>query len=92
MPGFRPKRNKQTRQQAEVPEPDQSTALDFSYLKMKASNGGPPIYAMTFEQIIEFIDEVTDKLGPGEESAMHHLNQMRRIFRRYLKYGDGNPD
>lgn len=91
MPGFRPKR-KQSEEHQQNPEPQENRPqLDFSYLKMRAPNG-VSIYAMTFEQIIEFVDEITDTLGPGEESAMFHLNQIRRILRRYIKYGDGNPD
>jgi hypothetical protein len=79
MPSFHPKRKK-------IAEPEtspDSTAIDFSYIKFYSRQGGE-IYAMTFQQMIQFFDNISDQLEEGEESAMFHLNQMKRILRKYL--------
>ncbi len=88
MPGLRPT--------PPEPEPNDNGSnnkgapVDFSYMTLKSSTTGQVLFAMTFQQIIEFLDEVTDTLSEGEESAMFHLNQIKRVLRRYIKHGDGN--
>ena len=93
MPGFRPK-PRQVKNEApdEEQQENNQTSLPFGYMTMRSPQMGRVVYAMTFEQIIEFIDDITDTLTPGEESAMFHLNQIRRILRRYIKHGDGTND
>lgn len=88
MPGFRPSRKDDNDTQ---PEQGRRTELDFSYIKMRSSDG-QVFYAMTFQQIIEFLDEISGQLGAGEESAMHHLTQIKRILRTFIKHGDGTND
>lgn len=79
MPGFFPKKKNE-------PEPDDDhTQINFNYMTMQ-SHGSKIIHAMTFQQIIHLLDQVTDKLDEEEDqSTVFHLSQIKNILRGYLR-------
>jgi hypothetical protein len=85
MPGFHPKKRNE-----EEPEqmPGEVMPINFSYMTLQSHHESKPTFAMSFEQIISLLDQITDSLDEEEEaSAMFHLSQIKRILRTYLRNG-----
>ena len=79
MPGLRPT--------PPEPEDDGATQVEFGYMVLR-SQMGHKIFALTFHQLIDFLDSIEDTLDEDEEIVAYHFNLIKRILRRYER--DGN--
>lgn len=78
MPGLRPT-------PPPPPEPeDDLTQVEFSYILLQ-SQTGDKIFAMTFHQIIEFLDNIENTLDEDEEIVADHFDLIKRVLRRYIR-------
>jgi hypothetical protein len=83
MPGFHPTPPEPNPEET----PAGATPIGFGYMKMRSPTGHK-VYAMTFQQMIQFFDNIMDQLEEEETSAMYHFQQMKRILRKYIQDGD----
>lgn len=78
MPGLRPNK----------PDPDEDQdgfSFDLQYFTMGRSDkeGAPVIYAMTFEQIIDFLTRMETKID-DDDSILLRFNQIKAILKRCM--------
>lgn len=79
MPGLRP--------QPHEPEDDDSEHIPFGYMTLQ-SQGGDTIFAMTFQQLIEFLGSIEETLDDDEEIVADYFGTIKRLLRGFIQDGD----